>query len=78
MGLKYEGRHGPLIHVLFYPVFYPFGGIIVVKRVVIEVVFQGVGENWGYYPIFVCPFGVGSDDQRDRPRSWHESTGRLV
>jgi hypothetical protein len=46
MGLKNEGRQGPLKRVLFYPVFYPFEGRSALQRVVSEVVFPGGRENW--------------------------------
>jgi hypothetical protein len=45
LGLKNEGRPGPFNRVLFFPVVYLFEGKFTLKRVVIEVVFPGVGKT---------------------------------
>ena len=48
MGLKNDGRQGPLNRVWFFPVLYLFEGRSALERVVSEVVFSGGSEKRGF------------------------------
>ena len=48
LGLKNEDRQGPLKRGLFFPEVCLFYERSALQRVVIEVVFPGVSEKWGF------------------------------